>query len=447
MARPAAAIILAAGQSKRMKSATSKVLHEIGGRSLLAHVLATCAALELERTVVVRSPEAGDVKDAAEAAGVPSAIQEKPLGTGHAVQAARKALGSFSGDVIVLYGDTPLVEPGTIERMLAARADGADVVVLGFIAANPGLYGRLIMDGNHLTCIVEAGDASAEERAIDFVNSGVMVAGAETLFGLLDSVSNKNASGEYYLTDVVSLANGKGLSCTAIECPEDEVLGVNSRAELAAAEAALQRRLRARALEAGVTMVAPETVFLSYDTALARDCWVGPNVVFAPGVKVGEGAEVRAFSHLEGATLAPGAQVGPFARLRPGAVVGKAARVGNFVEVKKAHIEDGAKVNHLSYIGDARVGANANVGAGVITCNYDGFDKHFTDIGEGAFVGSNTALIAPVVVEAGAYIGSGSVISKKVESDALALTRAEHKQIKGWAAKFRARKEKEKSKG
>ncbi len=446
MTRATAAIILAAGHSTRMKSAKSKVLHEIGGRSLLGHVLASCAALKAGHMVVVSNPAGEDVRAAAEATGAGTAIQDPPLGTGHAVLAAKNALKDFDGDLVILYGDTPLVEPATIDAMLAARSSGTDVVVLGFRAADPGPYGRMIMDGGALKRIVEAKEASAEELTIDLVNSGVMVADAKTMFDLLSKVTNDNAKGEYYLTDVVRLANDAGLSCGVIECPEDEVLGVNSRAELAAAEAALQRRLRARAMDGGVTMVAPETVFLSHDTKLAPDSWIGPNVVFGPGVTVGEGAKINAFSHLEGASVAANAQVGPYARLRPGTQLDKGAKVGNFVEVKKAHIEEGAKVNHLTYIGDARVGAGANIGAGVITCNYDGFDKYFTDIGAGAFIGSNTSLVAPVVVEAGAYVGSGSVITKAVEEDALALTRPEFKQISGWAMKFRARKKKEKSK-
>jgi len=444
MTRPTAAIILAAGQSTRMKSAKSKVLHEIGGRSLLAHVLATCEGLKLDRIAVVSGPDGEDVRAATEGAGALSVIQDPPLGTGHAVLAAKDAIANFKGDLVILYGDTPLIEAGTIEQMFSARADGADLVVLGFHAADAAPYGRLVMDGDQLARIVEAKDATAQERKIDFVNSGVMVADAKTLMDLLSKVTNNNANAEYYLTDVVGLANDAGLACSAIECPEEEVLGVNSRVELAAAEAALQKRLRLRAIEAGATMVAPETVFFSFDTELAPDCWIGPNVVFGPGVKVGEGAVIKSFSHLEGASIGAGAQVGPYARLRPGAKLDKDAKVGNFVEIKKAHIEEGAKVNHLTYIGDARVGAGANIGAGVITCNYDGFDKFFTDIGAGTFIGSNTSLIAPVVVEAGAYVGSGSVITKHVEEDALALTRPEFKQIKGWAAKFRARKNKSK---
>ena len=444
MTRTTAAIILAAGQSTRMKSAKSKVLHEIGGRSLFAHVLATCESLKLDRIAVVSSPDGDDVRTATEGAGAISAVQDPPLGTGHAVLAAKDAVANFKGDLVVLYADTPLIEPGTIEQMFSAREDGADLVVLGFRAADPAPYGRLVMDGDKLARIVEAKDATAQERKLDFVNSGVMVADTQTLLDLLSKVTNKNANGEYYLTDVIGLANDAGLTCSAIECPEEEVLGVNSRIELAAAEAALQKRLRVQAIETGATMVAPETVFLSFDTELAPDCWIGPNVVFGPGVKVGEGAVIKSFSHLEGASVGAGAQVGPYARLRPGAKLDKDAKVGNFVEIKKAHIEEGAKVNHLTYIGDARVGAGTNIGAGVITCNYDGFEKHFTDIGEGAFIGSNTSLIAPVVVEAGAYVGSGSVITKYVEEDALALTRPEFKQVKGWAAKFRARKNKSK---
>lgn len=445
MTRPTAAIILAAGTSTRMKSARSKVLHEIGGRSLLAHVLDTCATLNLDRVTVVSSPDAEDVRAMAKASGATNAVQDEPLGTGHAVLAAKDSLSGFVGDVVVLYGDTPLIEAETLQRMFVERTSGADIVVLGFEAADPSHYGRLIIENGKLVSIVEAKDASDEELGIGFVNSGVLVADAQTMLALLGKVGNKNANGEYYLTDIVSLSNADGLTCVAIKCPEDEVLGINSRADLGFAEAALQRRLRARALDAGVTMMAPDTVFLSFDTKLGADCWVGPNVIFGPGVSVGAGATIKSFSHLEGASVAAGAVVGPFARLRPGAVIGKDARVGNFVEIKKAHIEEGAKVNHLSYIGDARIGAGANIGAGVITCNYDGFDKHFTDIGEGTFIGSNTSLIAPVTVKAGAYVGSGSVITKEVSENALALTRAEHRELEGWATKFRARKTKEKS--
>lgn len=441
-----AAIILAAGQSKRMKSARSKVLHEIGGRALLHHVLATCEGAALAPVVVVTSPGADDIsKLVGEVApSAQTAVQAKALGTGHAVQAGLPALDGFRGDLVVLFGDTPLVTPETIEMMKQERAAGADVVVLGFRAAEPGGYGRLVTsaDGT-LDRIVEAKDATAKELAIDFVNSGVLLGDAGVLTELLDAVTNNNAAGEYYLTDVVRLARTQGLVCRAIECPEEEVIGVNSRVDLAKAEAVLQDRLRANLLAAGVTLVAPETVFLSADTVIGPDTWVGPNVVFGPGVTVGKAATIKSFCHLEGATLADGAEVGPYARLRPGAEIGEGARIGNFVEVKKAQVEAGAKVNHLSYIGDARVGANANIGAGVITCNYDGFDKHKTDIGAGAFVGTNSSLVAPVKIADGAYIGSGSVITRDVEEDALALSRPEQKQITGWAAKFRARKSKD----
>jgi len=438
-----AAIILAAGKSTRMKSATSKVLHEIGGRSLLAHVLATCDAAKLDPQVVVTSPDAKDVRGAATQFGARTAVQDPPLGTGHAVQAAGQALGNFNGNVAVLFGDTPLIEASTLLRMVEARNSGADVVVLGFEAADPAPYGRLVLgkDGQ-LEKIVEAKDASKEELAIGFVNSGVLMADATQLFDLLDKVTNDNAKGEYYLTDVVGLARTAGLSCTAIKCDESEVLGINSRSDLAAAEAALQVKLRIRAMESGATLVAPDTVFLSHDTELAADCWIGPHVVFGPGVSVASGATIKSFSHLEGATVAAGADIGPYARLRPGADICRDAKIGNFVEIKKATIEAGAKVNHLSYVGDAKVGAKANIGAGVITCNYDGFDKFQTDIGAGAFVGSNSSLVAPVKIGDGAYIGSGSVVTKQVDDDALALTRADHKQIDGWAAKFRARKTK-----
>ncbi len=435
-----AAIILAAGKSTRMKSARSKVLHEIGGRSLLHHVLATCEEAKLSPQVVVTSPDGSDVRSAAEVFGAATAVQDPPLGTGHAVQAAQEALKSHEGDVAVLFGDTPLIEAATLAAMSSARRARADIVVLGFDADDPTPYGRLVMstDGN-LEKIVEAKDATETERAIGFVNSGVLLADAKQLFALLDNVTNDNAKGEYYLTDVIGLAREAGLTCTAIKCDEAEVLGVNSRSDLAAAEAAFQDKMRGRALGAGVTMVAPETVFFSYDTDLAADCWIGPNVVFGPGVTVASGATIKSFSHLEGATVGANADIGPYARLRPGADIQTSARIGNFVEIKKATIEPGAKVNHLSYIGDARVGPKANIGAGVITCNYDGFNKSLTEIGAGAFIGSNSSLVAPVKVADGAYIGSGSVITKAVEGDALALTRGPLKQIKGWAAKHRAR--------
>ncbi len=441
-----AAIILAAGQSKRMKSAHSKVLHEIGGRALVHHVLVACESAGLSPLTVVISPGADDVSAAVHDISGKAilAVQSEPLGTGHAVQAAMPSLEGFDGDLMVLFGDTPLVTLETIEKMKQSRATGADIVVLGFRAADPAAYGRLVLDADGaLDRIVEAKDANADELAIDFVNSGVLLGDANTLKNLLAAVTNNNAAGEYYLTDVVRLARVQGLTCRAIECPEDEVIGVNSRADLARAEALLQGRLRTQAMSSGVTLSAPETVFLSADTKIGSDTTIAPHVVFGPGVTVGAGVTIKSFSHLEGATLADEAQVGPYARLRPGAEIGAGARIGNFVEVKKAQIEEGAKVSHLAYIGDARVGAKANIGAGVITCNYDGFDKHFTDIGAGAFVGTNSSLVAPVKIGDGAYIGSGSVITKAVEDDALALTRSEQKQITGWAAKFRARKSKD----
>ncbi|HSM20236.1 MAG TPA: bifunctional UDP-N-acetylglucosamine diphosphorylase/glucosamine-1-phosphate N-acetyltransferase GlmU, partial [Hyphomicrobiales bacterium] len=356
----------------------------------------------------------------------------------HAVLAARAALEEPADDVLVVYGDTPLIRPETLRRIRERLAQGADMVVLGFRATDPEGYGRLILDREgRLEAICEERDAGPGERAIDLCNSGVMGFRGALLPGLLEEIGNENAKKEFYLTDAPALARSKRLKVEIVECAEEEVLGVNSQAELARVEAVYQQRLRRRALEAGVTMIAPETVFLSYDTELGPDVKVEPNVVFGPGVTVRAGATIKAFSHIENAVIEEGASIGPFARLRPGAHIGRKARVGNFVEIKAADIGEGAKVNHLSYVGDASVGAAANIGAGTITCNYDGYNKHRTAIGAGAFIGSNTALVAPVTVGEGAYIGSGSVITKDVEPDALALERSEQTTRPGWAARFR----------
>ncbi|MHA1569486.1 MAG: bifunctional UDP-N-acetylglucosamine diphosphorylase/glucosamine-1-phosphate N-acetyltransferase GlmU [Alphaproteobacteria bacterium] len=445
--RQLAAVILAAGQGTRMKSRWPKVLHRLAGRSLIGHVLASVDALAPARAVVVIGKDMDDV--AAAVAPRPTAVQNPPLGTGHAVQAAMPGLDGFEGDVLVVFGDTPLLSPETLGRMVAARRAPASpaVVVLGFAPADAGAYGRLVLaaDGA-LERIVEFREASEDERAIRLCNSGVMVIDGARLSGLLGRIRDDNAKGEYYLTDIVALARADGLACAVVTADDpDEVLGINSRAELAEAEAILQRRLRARAMAGGATLTAPETVFFSHDTRLGQDVTVGPHVVFGPGVTVGDDVEIRGFCHFQEAEIADGAVVGPYARLRPGARIGEGAQIGNFVEVKNAVFEAGAKAGHLAYIGDARVGAGANIGAGTITCNYDGFLKSHTDIGVGAFIGSNTSLVAPVRVGDGALIAAGSVIGADVPADALAITRAEQKNLDGAAARYRRRKQAEKA--
>lgn len=418
-------VILAAGLGSRMNSDRPKVLHPLGGAPLLAHAMHGGAALQPERCIIVTGHGAEEVAKVAKGLNPECEIahQGEQLGTAHAVDQARAALADFAGDVLVLYGDTPFVRSETLEAMIAARA-GADMVILGFEAADPGRYGRIIAQGDRVERIVEFKDASAEERAVKLCNSGVILADARVLFDLIARVGNQNAAGEYYLTDTVALARATGLSVGLITCPEAETLGINTRAELAAAEAAFQARARAEALENGVTLAAPETVFFSYDTVIGRDAVIGPNVVFGPGVTIESGAEVRAFCHLEGCHVSRGAVVGPFARLRPGTELAEDVRIGNFVEIKAAILDEGAKVNHLSYIGDAEVGAGANIGAGSVTCNYDGVFKHRTVIGAGAFVGSDTMMVAPVRIGAGAMTGSGSVITTDVPDGALALGRA-----------------------
>jgi bifunctional UDP-N-acetylglucosamine pyrophosphorylase/glucosamine-1-phosphate N-acetyltransferase len=419
-----AAVVLAAGKSTRMKTELSKVLHKLAGRPMIDHVLANLAPLACERIVVVIGPGMEGI--AAAVAPRATALQTAPLGTGHAVLAARTALQGFSGDVLIVYGDCPFIASATIEKLLARRraADHPAVVVLGMRPADPAHYGRLIVgDGGMLQAIVEHRDANAEQRAITLCNSGVMAIDGKRLFAMLDRVGNANAKGEYYLTDIVAIARADGAACAVVEAPADELIGINSRAELAAAEAILQNRLRAQAMEDGATLTDPQTVFFSFDTRLGRDVVVGPNVVFGPGVEVADGAEIKAFCHLEGAKVAAGAAIGPFARLRPGTVVGERARIGNFVEAKNATLGPGAKANHLTYLGDAVIGAGANVGAGTTTANYDGFNKHKTEIGAEASIGSNSVLVAPVKVGRGAIVGAGSVITQSVSADALALGR------------------------
>lgn len=430
-------IILAAGKGTRMNSELPKVLHPIAGDPMLVHAMAAGATLEPAHTIVVAGHGAQAVTAAAhtfdEEAKV--VVQTEQLGTAHAVAQARDALAGFDGTAIVLYGDTPFVSPDTLTAMMEATRD-ADVVVLGFEAADPGRYGRLVMDGPSLERIVEFKDASEAEQAITLCNSGVIACNAALLFDLIDAVGNENASGEYYLTEIIGLARARGLRATAVTCDEAETLGVNSRAQLAEAETAFQTRARAQLAEDGVTLQAPETVFLARDTVIGRDALIEPNVVFGAGVTVESGAIIRAFSHLEGCHVSRGAVVGPYARLRPGAELEENAKVGNFVEIKNAVLAEGAKVNHLSYIGDAFVGAHANIGAGTITCNYDGVMKHHTHIGARAFIGSNTMLVAPVHIGDGAMTGSGSVITSDVDADALALARAPQVEKPGMARKL-----------
>lgn len=438
---PTALIVLAAGQGSRMQSDLPKVLHQVAHAPLLVHALIAGQSLSPDRTVIVAG-HGGDAVEAAARDHDPEATvvrQTEQLGTGHAVQQAQAALDGFAGDAIVLYGDTPFIRAETLQAMLDARAAGADVVVLGFEAADPGRYGRLVADGDRLERIVEAKDATPDELSIRLCNSGVLAADATTLFALLDQVGNDNASGEYYLTDVIGLARAARLSARVVTCPEAETMGVNTRMDLAAAEATFQTRKRAEAMENGATLTAPETVFFAHDTYLGRDVIVEPNVVFGPGVTVESGATLRAFSHLEGCHVSEGCVIGPYARLRPGAELDRGAKIGNFVEVKNAQVHEGAKINHLTYVGDAEVGARANIGAGTVTCNYDGYFKHRTEIGEDAFIGSSTMLVAPVRVGAGAMTGSGSVITMDVADGALALGRAKQVTREGFATRLRAK--------
>jgi len=430
-----AAIILAAGQGTRMKSPLPKVLHPVGGRAMLDHAIDAAEALGCERIVVVvgsHSPEvrAHVVKRLGEAA---IAVQDPPIGTGHAVRAAEAALKGFEGQVVITYGDVPLLKAADIEPVFAV-SEG--VTVIGFEARDPGAYGRLVMDGEILTAITEAKEASAEILEIRTCNSGVMAAPSGLLFDLLAEVRNDNAKGEYYLTDVVELARARGASTRAVMADEDAVMGVNAQGELAVAEALFQKVQRETFLAAGVTMAAPDTVHFSFDTEVGAGTVIEPFVVFGPGAKIAPGARIRSFSHVEGAVVAGGAEVGPYARLRLGADLGEGVKVGNFVEVKNVRMDAGAKANHLAYLGDGVVGAKANIGAGTIFCNYDGFFKHRTVVGEGAFVGSNSSLVAPVTIGDGAMVGSGSVITRDVASGDLALGRGEQTVKPGWAARF-----------
>ena len=437
-----AVVILAAGQGTRMRSDTHKVLHPIASRPLLLHLLDRVEALGADKGVVVVGKGREQVELALRGRDVTIVHQAEQKGTGHAVQQAADALGDYDGAVLVLYGDTPFVEAETLQRMLD-RLDGdggPGVVVLASCPADPARYGRIILgNGDRIAKMVEYRDATEEERAIRLCNSGMMAVRAKDLFRWLARVGNDNAAGEYYLPDVVNIAAAEGREAVVIEGDPYETAGVNSRAELAHLELEWQRRRREQVLDEGATLIDPESVWFAYDTRLGRDVTVEPHVVFGPGVEVADGATIHAFSHIDGATIGAGASIGPFARIRPGTSLGDKSKVGNFVELKKARVGPGAKVNHLSYVGDAEIGALANIGAGTITCNYDGFGKYRTVIGAGAFIGSNTALVAPVTIGEGAVVGAGSVITEDVEADALAVERSEQKGISGWARKFRER--------
>jgi bifunctional UDP-N-acetylglucosamine pyrophosphorylase/glucosamine-1-phosphate N-acetyltransferase len=437
-----AVVILAAGQGTRMRSDTHKVLHPIASRPLLLHLLDRVDALGADKRVVVVGKGREQVEAAIAERDATVAFQAEQKGTGHAVQQAQAALKGYDGPALILYGDTPFVEAETLRRMLD-RLDGdggPGVVVLASCPADPGKYGRIILgEGDHIAKMVEFRDATEEERAVRLCNSGMMAVRAKDLFRWLGEVGNDNAAKEYYLPDIVNIAAAEGREAVVIEGDPYETAGVNSRAELAHLELEWQRRRREEMLDQGATLIDPESVWFAYDTRLARDVTVEPHVVFGPGVEVAEGAVIKAFSHIEGAIIGAKASIGPFARIRPGTRLAERTKVGNFVELKKARVAEGAKVNHLSYVGDAEIGAGANIGAGTITCNYDGFGKYRTVIGAGAFIGSNTALVAPVTIGDGAVIGAGSVITEDVEADALAVERSEQKGISGWARRFRER--------
>jgi bifunctional UDP-N-acetylglucosamine pyrophosphorylase / glucosamine-1-phosphate N-acetyltransferase len=439
---PLAAVILAAGKGTRMKSALHKVLHPVAGRPMLGHLLDTVAAIGAARTVIVTGAERAQVEAFVAGSGADVAVQQEQLGTGHAVLQAQAALAGFEGDLLILYGDVPMVSAETMGRMMARlhAADRPAAVVLGFRPADTLRYGRIIAAGDRIVKMVEHKDATPDERAETLCNSGLMAVRAADLWPLLARVGNANAAGEYYLPDIVMLAIEDGRQAAVVETDPAEVAGINSRAELAQVEADWQARRRERAMADGATLMAPDTVWFAWDTVIGRDVTIGQNVVFGSGVSVADGVTIHAFSHVEGATVQEGAIVGPFARLRPGAEIGAGAHVGNFVEIKKARLGAGAKANHLTYIGDAEIGARSNIGAGTITCNYDGFGKYPTRVGEGTFIGSNSALVAPVSIGDGAMIAAGSVVTRDVEADALAVARSAQENKPGWAARFRARR-------
>jgi bifunctional UDP-N-acetylglucosamine pyrophosphorylase / glucosamine-1-phosphate N-acetyltransferase len=440
--RSSLTIVLAAGEGTRMRSSVPKVLHPLAGQSLLAHVLnAAPQGRDAELAVVIgpeHEPVAAEVKRVRPDATV--FVQAERLGTAHAVLAARDVIARGADDLLVVFGDTPLISAGTLQRLRAALSQGAALAVLGFRAADPTGYGRLLVEGDRLTAIREEADASPEERAIRLSNAGVMAFDGRKALAMIEKIGSSNSKGEYYLTDVVGIVGDLGLEAVVIETSEDEVRGINTKAQLAEAEQVMQARLRKAALEAGVTMIAPDTVYLAADTRFGKDVTIEPFVVIGPGVTISDGAVVHSFSHIVQSSIGKNASVGPYARLRPGTSLGDSARIGNFVETKAATLESGVKVNHLSYIGDAYVGSNTNIGAGTITCNYDGFSKHKTEIGSGAFIGTNSSLVAPVKIGSRAYIGSGSVITRDVPEDALALERAEQTNRKGGAKRYREMK-------
>ncbi len=438
-ARSSLTIVLAAGEGTRMRSSMPKVLHAVAGQSLLAHVLAAAPKEAGASLAVVIGPDHGAVAEEVKRIrpDATTFIQRERLGTAHAVLAARGAIDRGADDLLVAFGDTPLISAATLARLRAPLKNGAALAVLGFRAADPTGYGRLLVEGDRLVAIREQADATPEERAIKLCNAGVMAFDGRAALQIIDKIDNGNSKGEYYLTDAVAIVRQLGLEAVVIETGEDEVRGINTKAQLAEAEQVMQARLRKAALDAGVTMVAPDTVYLAADTTFGSDVTIEPFVVIGPGVSIADGAVIHSFSHIVQASIGKKASVGPYARLRPGTSLGEGARIGNFVETKAATLEAGVKVNHLSYIGDAHVGANANIGAGTITCNYDGFGKHRTTIGAGAFVGTNSSLVAPVKIGEGAYIGSGSVITKDVPDDALAVERSPQTNREGGAARYR----------
>lgn len=438
-ARNSLTIVLAAGEGTRMRSSLPKVLNPVAGRSLLSHVLSAAPHGERDRLAVVIGPDHQAVGDEAKRVRSDAAIhiQAQRLGTAHAVLAAREAIAQGADDLLIAFGDTPLISAETFARLREPLHNGSSLVVLGFRAADPTGYGRLVVQDGKLTAIREQADASADELKITLCNAGVMAIDGKIALDVLDKIGNANAKGEYYLTDAVGIVRDLGLTASVIETSEDEVRGINTKAQLAEAETVMQTRLRQAAMAAGVTLIAPDTVYLAADTTFGKDVVIEPFVVIGPGVSIADGAVIHSFSHLSEAKIGSKAQVGPYARLRPGTSLGDGAKIGNFVETKAAQIDAGAKVNHLTYIGDAHIGASANIGAGTITCNYDGFDKHKTEIGAGAFIGSNSSLVAPVKIGTGAYIGSGSVITKDVPDDALAVERNVQTAKDGWAKRFR----------
>ncbi|WP_110780185.1 bifunctional UDP-N-acetylglucosamine diphosphorylase/glucosamine-1-phosphate N-acetyltransferase GlmU [Rhodopseudomonas faecalis] len=447
-ARTSLTIVLAAGEGTRMRSSLPKVLHRVAGETLLAHVLKAAPGGDGAALAVVIGPDHAAVAEEAQRVR-PQAetfVQSERLGTAHAVLAARAALERDADDVLIAFGDTPLISAETFAQLRQPLAQGAALVVLGFRPNDPTGYGRLLVENGALVAIREHADASEQERAIGLCNAGLMAIRGDVALSILERIGNANAKGEYYLTDAIAIVRERGLQSIVVEADEDEVRGINTKAQLAEAEAVMQARLRRAALDAGVTMIAPETVFLAADTVFGKDVTIEPFVVIGERVSIGDGAVIHAFSHLAQAVVGKDASVGPYARLRPGTLLGDGAKIGNFVETKAAQIDAGAKVNHLTYIGDAHIGSKANIGAGTITCNYDGYGKHKTEIGAGAFVGSNTSLVAPVKIGAGAYVGSGSVITREVPDDALALERAEQSVREGWAKRYRDAKTRAKSK-